>query len=129
VRETKIQRTRRQAFERKVFVSVLRAAGNEVMAEYRFDQVRRWRFDLLINGEGISAHPIAIEIEGLNGRHQSMKGFLADMEKYNAATIAGYRLLRFTTRQIGDGTALDVLARAGVRVTADWGGTYPAEGS
>jgi hypothetical protein len=60
---------------------------------------------------------IAIEIEGY-GRHQSMKGFTADLEKYSEAFAQGWTVLRVSRAMIADGTALDVLARRGVRVEA-----------
>ena len=127
-RETKIQRSRRQAFEKKVFVSVLRAAGNTVVEEYRFDKKRRWRFDIAIPRCEIvlyqsaattvgSVQPIAIEIEGLFGRHQTIGGFTKDLSKYSEAFAQGWNVLRVSWAMIADGTALDVLARAGVRVT------------
>jgi hypothetical protein len=42
----------------------------------------------------------------VGGRHQSGKGFEGDIEKYNAAAIAGWIVLRATTRQVRDGEAL-----------------------
>lgn len=75
-----------------------------MLPEYRFDPKRRWRCDYWIftrkHGQ------IAVEIEGLNGRHQSMKGFLADMKKYNAISALRVLLFRFTNREIADGSAL-----------------------
>lgn len=75
--------------------------------EYRFYPKRRWRFDF--------AWPdlkLALEIEGgswVYGRHNRPQGFLDDMEKYNAATLLGWKLLRFTPQQIQDGLAIEVL--------------------
>jgi len=43
---------------------------------------------------------LIIEIEGgqwVNGRHQRGYGFKQDIEKYNALTLAGYKILRLTT--------------------------------
>ena len=63
------------------------------IAEYRFNPDRKWRFDF--------AYPdikLAIEVEGgiwIQGRHSRGKGMLADMEKYNWATIHGWRILRY----------------------------------
>ncbi len=54
---------------------------------------------------------IGVEIEGLHGRHQSIGGFLNDMEKYREITIAGIRLLRFTVKEVFDGTAIREIKR------------------
>lgn len=59
----------------------------EVVKEYKFHPVRKWRFDY-----AIIDHKIALEVEGgvwTGGRHTSPKGFLGDMEKYNTATLMG----------------------------------------
>jgi very-short-patch-repair endonuclease len=111
MRETKLQRSRCQAHERRCFVEILKACGEDVIPEFKFNVKRRWRFDYVILGR-----MVAIEIEGLNGRHQRTGGFLKDMEKYNEACVAGYRVFRFTTRQIADASALATLARAGIGV-------------
>lgn len=66
----------------------------ECIKEYKFHPTRKWRFDY-----AIPEHKIALEVEGgvwTGGRHTSPKGFLGDMEKYNTATIMGWRLLRTT---------------------------------
>lgn len=71
-----------------------------VTPEYRFYPPRRWRFDY-----AIIDLKVAIEIEGASwtqGRHTRGKGFIADMEKYNRATLEGWRVLRYTPQQIDD---------------------------
>jgi very-short-patch-repair endonuclease len=78
--------------------------------EHRFAPPRRWRFDL-----AFPDHKLAIEIEGgafTRGRHTRGAGFIKDMEKYNTATLLGWRLLRFTPQQVLDGTARAQLAEA-----------------
>lgn len=75
--------------------------------EYRFDAIRRWRFDL--------AWPdlmVAFECEGgvwSRGRHTRSQRFINDIEKYNAATMAGWKVYRVTTEMIRDGTALKLV--------------------
>jgi very-short-patch-repair endonuclease len=62
--------------------------------EYRFHPKRKWRFDY-----AIPEHRIALEVEGgvwSGGRHIRAQGFLGDMEKYNTATLMGWRVLRTT---------------------------------
>jgi len=78
--------------------------------EYRFHVERRWRLDF-----AWPRHMIAAEVEGVTyqgGRHQRRKGYEMDCEKYNAATIAGWTLLRFTQEQIRSGAALALLEEA-----------------
>jgi hypothetical protein len=79
-------------------------------AEYAFAKPRRWRFDL-----AWPLHLIAVEIEGGTwsyGRHSRGNGYAADLEKYNEATIAGWRVLRVTTDQVKDRSAITVVLRA-----------------
>lgn len=67
-------------------------------AEYRFHPIRKWRFDY-----ACPQFKIAIEQEGgiwTKGRHLTGKGFLADMEKYNEATVMGWHLLRYAPNQM-----------------------------
>ena len=72
--------------------------------EYAFAKGRKWRFDL--------AYPdkkIAIEVEGgtrIVGRHSRHHGFSADCIKYAEAILRGWRVLRFTSEQVYDGTAM-----------------------
>lgn len=73
--------------------------GTPYVREYRFDADRQWRFDV-----AFLAQRVAIELEGgvwTAGRHTRSTGFKADCEKYTAAAVAGWRILRF----IGDDLA------------------------
>jgi hypothetical protein len=72
------------------------------IAEFTFHPARRWRFDYLIGDH------VAVEIEGsiwTSGRHTRGQGFQGDIEKYNHATMMGYRLLRFSTADVLEGRA------------------------
>ncbi len=64
-------------------------AGAALQREFRFHAERKWRFDF-----ALPAALLAIEIEG-RGRHQTVVGTRNDCEKYNSATIIGWRILRF----------------------------------
>lgn len=82
----------------------LEIAGHPFAAEYRFDPNRKWRIDL-----AFVAEMLAVEVEGgvwQMGRHQRPAGFLGDIEKYNALTLAGWRLIRVTPDMITSGEAL-----------------------
>lgn len=79
----------------------------ECVKEHKFHPTRKWRFDY-----AIPAHKIAIEVEGgvwTGGRHTSPKGFLNDMEKYNTATIMGWRLLRTTPDRLCSNETLQMV--------------------
>lgn len=72
--------------------------GQELVHEHRFCLERRWRADY--------AHlptQTLIELEGgtwTNGRHTRGGGYAGDCEKYNTATMAGWRVLRLTTDMV-----------------------------
>ena len=68
--------------------------GVECVKEYKFHPTRRWRFDF-----AIPQYKIAIEIDGgvwTYGRHNRSSGYIADMEKFNAAASLGWVVLKFT---------------------------------
>jgi very-short-patch-repair endonuclease len=94
------------AFE--VFVEALASEGIVgPHTEYRFAPPRRWRFDY-----AWPTQRIALEVEGgawTRGRHTRGKGFIADMEKYNVATVMGWRLLRVTPDQLLTETTIERL--------------------
>ena len=72
--------------------------GPDLEREYRFHHERRWRSDFA----HVEAR-VLIEIEGgiwVNGRHNRAAGFNADLEKYLAAGLAGWRVFRFGPDQI-----------------------------
>lgn len=74
------------------------------VAEFRFHPERKWRFDFAWPDKRI-----AVEIEGgtfTRGRHVRPLGYECDCEKYNEAALRGWKVLRFTTRQITKGIAL-----------------------
>lgn len=77
----------------------LRPAGAPLpVAEYRFDAVRKWRFD-----RAFPDQRVAVELEGgiySRGRHTRAAGFIADAEKYNAAAVAGWLVLRFVASDL-----------------------------
>ncbi len=71
--------------------------------EYRFHPKRKWRFDY-----AWPEQKVALEIEGgiwTLGRHTRGAGFRADMEKYNEAGRAGWRVFRFTPDRFKTGEA------------------------
>ena len=104
------QRQSMSVLEAQFALRVRVAQLPEPQREYRFDGARQWRFDF--------AWPdwkIAVECEGglwTQGRHTRALGFEADCCKYNAATVQGWRVLRFTRGMIQSGAAVETLTQA-----------------
>lgn len=81
--------------------------GFRFRTEYRFHPKRMWRFDFCLPD-----YMVAIEIEGgtwIQGRHNTGSGMQGDIEKYNEAVRAGWRLLRFTTADVMSGNAIEFI--------------------
>lgn len=84
--------------------------GLECEREFRFHPVRKWRFDY-----AVPEHKVALEVEGgvwTGGRHTSSKGFLKDIEKYNTATVMGWKVVRTTPKALYALTTLNLLRDA-----------------
>lgn len=77
------------------------------VTEFRFHPERKWRFDF--------AWPdakIAVEIEGgifIGGGHSRPKWIVKDMEKYNAATLLGWKVFRFQPKEFNNGWVVEWL--------------------
>ena len=94
------------------FALLLKAHAIPFEREYRFrglsDQ-RKWRFDFVILPLYLQ---IAVEIDGgsyVYGRHNRPKGFAADCEKYNQATLMGWKVLRYTPNQAIELAPLEIV--------------------
>jgi very-short-patch-repair endonuclease len=82
----------------------------ECVKEHRFHPKRMWRFDY-----AIPEHKIAIEVEGgvwTGGRHTRPQGFLGDIEKYNTATLMGWRVFRVTPEDLYRTATLNLIKQA-----------------
>jgi len=78
--------------------------------EYRFYPKRRWRADF-----AWVAQRLLVEVEGatfVNGRHNRGSGFEKDAEKYNAAALMNWTVLRVTKTMIDNGTAIEMIRQA-----------------
>lgn len=86
--------------------------------EHTFLKGRRFRFDF-----AWPQHMIAVEIEGgtwAQGRHVTGTGFAKDCEKYNLATLSGWRVYRFTTQMVEDRSAIKFMHTVFVKLPCSW---------
>jgi very-short-patch-repair endonuclease len=84
----------------------------EPQAEYRFVPGRRYRADFAWPNQ-----MLLVECEGGlfsrgKGWHLSIGGYLDDIQKYNLAALLGYRVLRFTRKEIDSGLAIKAIEQA-----------------
>lgn len=99
-------------------------AGIPYVRQWRFHPIRRWRFDFALGVNGRYNHPndpptiedakLAVEVEGgqFTGGHKRGKAADTDYEKFNAATMRWWRVLRFSTGQVERGEAWPVIHEA-----------------
>ena len=95
------QGTRQPSEGENVLATHLRACRISFEQEYRFHTKRKWRADFWIIGT-----KILVEVEGgiwSGGRHTRGKGYIGDMEKYNAAARMGFTVFRSSTAQVKPG--------------------------
>lgn len=94
--------------------------------EHMFHVERRWRFDiawpeikLFVEYEGLKGGPEA----GRSG-HQSLEGYKQDLDKYNAAALAGWWGLRFSYECTKTGKATEMTVRMHLRLRGGDPGDY-----
>ena len=84
----------------------LRAAGIDgYVRELLFHPTRKWRFDF--------AWPeqlLAVEIDGFG--HHKLSRYTGDVEKFNEATLAGWRVLHVTRAMLDDLSGIGLVAQA-----------------
>ena len=84
--------------------SHLNALNIPFTKEFKFHPQRKWQADFRIDGM-----PILVEVEGgvfTNGRHTRGEGYTKDCEKYSAAAVNGWFVIRGTTAQIKSGLVI-----------------------
>ena len=95
-----------------LFARLCEASGLPApIPEYKFHATRKWRIDYYFE---INGKRIALEVEGgvwTGGRHTTGKGFMADMEKYNAISAAGIVLLRTTPDRLMTAETIELLKK------------------
>lgn len=96
-----VRRTLRASYLEEYFARLWRQHGCKcpLQAEYRFHPPRLFRFDFAWPDK-----KVAVEIEGgiymAKGGHTNVKGFNANCEKHNLATLDGWRFFRFTEKML-----------------------------
>ncbi|ENV44194.1 DUF559 domain-containing protein [Acinetobacter schindleri] len=81
----------------------------EFEQEFKFHPDRKWKADFHLVDK-----KILVEVEGgiwSGGRHTRGKGYIGDMEKYNAATMMGFQVIRFSTDQVKSGHAIQQIEK------------------
>jgi very-short-patch-repair endonuclease len=112
-----VKQTKRSHLELKWIGLWEQHDGPELEEEVRFHATRRWRADF-----GHEGAKVLIEIEGgsWGGRHTRGGGFTADLEKYLAAFLDGWTVVRIGAGQINSVVVKAVIeqvrTRMGVRV-------------
>lgn len=109
VSEYRKELKRKESHSEATMKRMLDLDGIEHERELRFAPPRRWRFDFAWPGQ-----MVALEIEGLvrpgeKSRHTTNDGYRRDMEKYNMATLMGWRVLRVDQRMVTRGDALKLV--------------------
>lgn len=90
--------------------AIEQATGLTATREFVFCPGRRFRFDV-----AWIAVQVAAEIDGAvwtGGRHTRGAGFIKDQEKTNLAALAGWRVFRFTWKDVDSGAFADVMIKA-----------------
>ena len=101
---TRVKTHQGESIGESLLANQLRVLKISFEQEYKFHPKRKWRADFHIVGKRI-----LVEVEGgiwSAGRHTRGKGYIGDMEKYNAAVVMGYQVLRFSTEQVKSGLAV-----------------------
>lgn len=87
--------------------------------EFRFHPDRKWQADFRIDDM-----PILVEVEGgvfSNGRHTRGEGYTKDCEKYSAAAVNGWFVIRGTTAQIKAGLVIQWIEKLIERLRGGYG--------
>ena len=91
-------------------LSIRAHALPEPDCEFVFHKGRKWRFDFAWPGI-----KLALEYEGGQfgkSRHRSPMGYKRDCDKYNAAQMAGWVVLRVVRSHYDSGEWIELLKRA-----------------
>lgn len=76
-----------------------KAKGYLLIREHTFSEERDWRMDWAVF-DGLNKI-VAVEYEGIfsrKSRHTTQSGFTEDSDKYRAAALEGWKVLRYTAK-------------------------------
>jgi len=93
--------------EEKLLFQIKALKLPDPVREYRFDGVRKFRFDF-----AWPERHLAVEVEGAihcGGRHTSGVGFEKDCEKHELAMRQGWNIYRCTGAMIKSGRAVETI--------------------
>lgn len=85
---------RKLVYKPEIVLAFFKEHKIPAVAEYKFDSIRKWRFDFAWPDQ-----KLALECQGglfIGGRHSRGASLLKEHEKLNAAACAGWRIL-YTT--------------------------------
>jgi len=108
------QNAKSQALTRRFMFLWKALGGSPLVKEWRFDHKRQWRFDFADINE-----KVAIELEGgiwTHGAHTRGKHYNSDCEKYNRATLMGWKVFRLTTDMITRAHVLPLVCLASGKI-------------
>jgi len=107
------------ALEEKLLAQIIKEGLPMPELEWRFHPVRQWRFDMYWPRPQHIWRPVGVACECEGGtwvkgrsRHTTGSGYQKDCEKYNEAALMGIVVIRVTSTQITDGSAIEWLGRA-----------------
>lgn len=103
-----LERARADAKRESFYTALLLWKLPRPVAEHRFHETRDWRFDY-----AWVAQRVALEVDGgafASGRHTRGAGFRRDLEKRNAAVVAGWRVLHVLPEQLTTSVTRALLA-------------------
>ena len=86
----------------------LTAEGIEYTRQFKYAKGRNFQADFMLTDTNILVEingGVWRRADGTAGAHGSISGILKDNERLNAATVNGWRVLRFTPQQVLDGYA------------------------
>lgn len=95
LKSKKVKVPRKEAPELGEMKLWLTALNIPFKSEHPFSTKRKFRFDI-----ALLEYKVAIEYEGIFGGtsgHTTLGGYIKDCEKYNLATVLGWRVLRYTS--------------------------------